>query len=383
MMRFVLIGPASPLRGGIAQHTGALASALARQHDVLVVSFSRQYPQLLFPGRTQRAVPEDSPDSLPAERWLDSLNPLTWRRTSRRIAGYRPDAVVMQWWHPYFAPMYACLMRQIRSRSEAKVLLLCHNVFPHEPFPRPLRGLERRLIRQTFSRADGFLVQSRQLGQQAAAFNPHAPQRQIAHPVYDFFSRWDPGPGADRQSPARLLFFGKIRRYKGLEVFLEALHLLNGRMPFHATIAGEFYFNPGPLRQLARRWNLEDRLHWESRYLPDSEVPRLFRDADLVVLPYLEATQSGVVPLAYQFDTPVIASDVGGLSELVIEGRTGFLCPPGDAACLADSIARFFIEGRQAEFRENIRRFRRKLSWEQVIDNILDLLRQLQPDMLA
>lgn len=378
-MRFVLIGPAFPLRGGIAQHTEGLAGALRRDHKVLCVTFSRQYPGWLFPGRTQQVETEAFSGEAPvAERWLDSLDPFSWRRAATRIADFRPDAVIMQWWHPYFGWMYASLLRNLRSRWRVPVLLLCHNVFPHERLPIPLRWIESVLISRVFSRADGFLVQSRQLGLQVAGFNAAAPQRRIAHPVYDFFSRWDPGPSGHRDRPLQLLFFGKIRRYKGLEVFLEALHRLDGRLPFEATIAGEFYLNPRPFHELAQRHRLGDRIRWESRYLPDEEVPALFRNADLVVLPYLQATQSGVVPLAYLFDTPVIASDVGGLSELVIPGRTGYLCPPGDAACLAESIAHYFGEQRHREFQENIRGFRRELSWQHVTDSILDLLVELR-----
>ncbi len=378
-MRFALIGPAHPLRGGIAQHTGSLARALEREHDVLVVSFSRQYPRLLFPGATQQAPPAaaSAPEGPPAQPWLDSLDPRSWRRAAAGIAEFRPDALLMQWWHPFFAPAYASLASRLRRRSAAPLLVLCHNVFPHERFPRPLRWLERRLIRSVLGKADGLLVQAESLGRQAALFNPAAPQRQVAHPIYDFFTQWDPGPAKAGPGPAQLLFFGNVRRYKGLEVFLEALHLLEGRLDFCATVAGEFYVPSRPLHEMARRWGLDGRIRWESRYLPDAEVPALFRRADLVVLPYLEATQSGVVPLAYQFDVPVVSTRVGGLAEMVQDGLTGYLCPPGDAAALADAVERFFREGRADEFRRHIRRVRARLSWPQVIDSILDLLKEL------
>ncbi len=376
-MRFALVGPAFPLRGGIAQHTSGLARALHRDHQVLVATFSRQYPRLFFPGSRQRLAAAPPPGGVAAQPWLDSLNPWSWRRCGRRIARFEPDAVILQWWHPFFSPSYASLMRTLRRSWGRPLMLFCHNVYPHERMPGPLRWLEARLIGRVFSLADGFLVQSSELGREVASFQPRAPQRLVSHPIYDHFAPWDPGLSelspSDRE-PARLLFFGKIRRYKGLEVLLEALGRLDGKLEFEATIAGEFYLDSRPLHRLADRLGLAKRIRWESRYLPDSEVPALFRSADLVVLPYLEATQSGVIPLAYQFEVPVIATSVGGLSEQVRDGKTGFLCPPGDAAALADAVLRYFAQRRQSEFRENIRRFRAGLSWQQVIDGILNLL---------
>lgn len=380
-MNFALVGPAPPLRGGISQYNASLAAALAADHSVLLVSFSRQYPAWLFPGRSQREGPEDPPAGLAgavaAEAIVDSIWPSSWRRAAGRIAAFRPDAVVFQWWHPFFSPAFTSLARRIKRDTPARALFLCHNVFPHErlTFPGGPR-LEEWLIGRAFAEAEGFLVHSERLGEQVRRFNRRAQLRRVYHPSYDFFSEWD-SPAAEAKGPARLLFFGNIRPYKGLGVFLEALQRISGRLDFQAVVAGEFYVDPKPYREMAERGGLGERVVWLDHYVENPRVPALFRSADVVVLPYLRATQSGVVPLAYQFERPVIASDVGGLSEVVRDGETGYLVPPGDPSALADRILAFFEGGRQAEFQSRIRAFRPCLSWGQVTDNILDLLKSL------
>jgi len=199
--------------------------------------------------------------------------------------------------------------------------------------------------------------------------------KKIYHPLYNFYLQWD-GTASEPVNPEilRLLFFGKIRKYKGLSVFLEALAHAKDEIPIQATIAGEFYVAPLPYRKVAERLGLSELLIWKERYIPNEEVPALFRQTDLVILPYLEATQSGVVPVAYQFDVPVISSDVGGLSEVVLEGRTGYLVPVGDSRAIADRIVKFHKEKRKAEFQRNIKEFRQRLSWNQVVESIEDLL---------
>ncbi len=224
-------------------------------------------------------------------------------------------------------------------------------------FPGAVFG-ERFLIQKAFTKADGFLVHSQTLLSQVREFNRHAPVRRIHHPVYDFYANWDTAR-MERNSTPQLLFFGNVRRYKGLGILLKALAVLK--------------------RQMARELGLCDYLVWIDRYISNEEVPGLFRQADLVVLPYhLEATQSGVVPLAFYFDVPVIASDVGGLSEVVMEGKTGYLVPAGEPEILAERIFQYFQENKKQEFKSHIQDFKRNLSWTQAVDGIVDLLDQVK-----
>ena len=368
-MRVALVGPTYPYRGGIAQYTASLSKAISeRGHQALIISFKRLYPSVLFPGTAQEDKSLE-PIQAPNERLLDSIGPRSWKKAAARLIEFRPDVVLIQWWHPFFAPAYSGLCRHLRrSGSSARVVFLCHNVWAHDPPRIPgVRAAFRSMTRRAFRWADGFLVHAQALADELRRFRKDAPVEQIYHPMYEFSDAAPAVPGA----VPTLLFFGNLRPYKGLDVFLRALARMKGRQPFKAVIAGEFYTDPKPLKELATRLGLSaDELRWEDRYIPNEEVSSFFRSADLVVLPYLRATQSGIVPLAYSFDAPVVASDVGGLAEVVQDGRTGYLFPPGDDEAAAECIMRYFREGRRQDFQANIRVFRRRLTWDQVIDKL-------------
>ena len=374
-MRFVLVGPAYPFRGGIAQYTSSLFRALSERHEVFLITFSRQYPSSFFPGRTQRDESK-SPFRVPHEPIFDSLSPSSWKRVGRRISEWAPDAVVFQWWQPFFGPAYRGAIHELKKHSDIPVFFLCHNLLAHDRAPVPgHKTWERLLTRRVFKRVDGFLVHADEMVGQLKEFSDTSHVRKIYHPLYDFYLQWDgSSPVVKDPETLRVLFFGKIRKYKGLSVFLKAMAHVKEEIPIHATIAGEFYVDPVPYRKAAERLGLSDLLTWRERYIPNEEVPRLFRETDLVVLPYLEATQSGVVPVAYQFEVPVVASDVGGLSEVVLEGRTGYLAPVGDSRAIAEKIVKFHRENRKKEFQSNIREFRQRLSWSQVVEGIEDLV---------
>ena len=381
-MKIVLIGPTYPFRGGIAHYTTCLNEQLRKRHETLLISFSRQYPALLFPGRTQ----EDSSLrylSTPSEPLLSPFSPPSWRAVVRRVRQFGPRVVVFQWWHPYFGPAYLSIMKRLARERHIDQLFLCHNVLPHEMprFPGSSWFVKQQISR-AFRRADGFLVHSAGLSVQVKEFKPGAVVQQIFHPAYSFFNGLENGGQAsDRSghgSKLRLLFFGKIRAYKGLEVFLRALVRLRDRVDFRATVAGEFYIDDGPFKRLVEQEGLSNRVVWKDHYIPNEEVGPLFRDTDLVVLPYLDATQSGVVPLAFGFLKPVLVSDVGGLAEVVSDGETGYLVPPGDSDALADAIELFERDPRALAFESNIRRARSRLSWEQVEDGVQALLRVLR-----
>lgn len=368
-MRFALVGLTYPYRGGISQYTTSLYKALEKKHEVLLISFSRQYPGLLFPGNTQLDLSREVFQA-PAETLLDSINPLTWRKTARRILDFGPDLAIFQWWQPFFGPAYASIIRQLKGRG-IRVCFLCHNVYGHErpQFP-GAAVLERLFLRRAIKHADGFLVHSEKLVGHLRDLDISAPVKRIYHPMYDFYSSPPPDGEPSASHTPRILFFGKIRDYKGLGVFLRALAFVKKELKFEATVAGEFYSNKKRFLGMAKDLELSSMLKWESRYIPNEEVPLLFQRTDVVVLPYLEATQSGVVPLAYHFDVPTIASDVGGLSEVVLDGKTGYLVPPGNPEALAAKIVQYFRDNRKLEFQKNIRSFKQKLNWEQVVEGI-------------
>ena len=372
-MRIALLGPAHPLRGGIAQYTASLYGELERRHQVRIYSFRKLYPRLLFPGSSEL---DRSPSAwrVPSERLLRPLSPASWAAAARKVAAWGPDLLVVQWWHPFFAPAYAGLIRRLRKRSAAVILFLCHNVFPHERMGS--RHLETMLVRMAFRRVDGFLVQSEGLARQVRELRPESPVRQVHHPAYSFYRRWDsesPGPG---EKP-RILFFGNIRAYKGLDVLIEAFARVRRELEAELVVAGEFYSDPRPLKERVRALGLDGHVSWTGAYVPNREVPALFRRAHVVALPYRSATQSGIVPLAYQFGVPVIASDVGGLSEVVLDGKTGLLFPPGDSDRLARLLIDYFRRNLRPRFQPHILEFNRKLGWDRVAGRILEMARSL------
>ena len=378
-MRIVLIGPTYPFRGGIAHYNSCLNEQLRENHETLLISLSKQYPKLLFPGQTQQDLSENFL-STPTEPLLNPIHPSSWYQVCTRISQFKPEAVVFQWWTPYFSPCFSSIMKRLSKEPNLNRILLCHNIFPHEiPRVPGAYWLVRRMIKKVFRQADGFLVHSEKMSSQVSSYNRDAEVRRIFHPVYDFFQKMEKKQqhpkNQNKGNRIRLLFFGKIRAYKGLEVFLRALVLLKERgVHYRATVAGEFYIDDKPFKDMVEHQNISDQVVWHDHYIPNEKVSSLFRETDLVVLPYLDATQSGVVPLAFGFCKPVVVSDVGSLGEVVEDGKTGYLVPPGDASALADSIT-FFSQNPNASLLEkNIRQIRSDFSWSQVEAGLLALL---------
>lgn len=353
-----LIGPAYPYRGGIAHFTETLYRGLrARGHAVDVVTFSRQYPELLFPGETQyEAKALEHP--VPAERLIDSLNPLSWWQAARRVAAGAPDAVLFQYWMPFFAPAFGSMACYLRWKGVVP-LAVVHNALPHERRPGDV------LLSKLFLRAcSGLVVLSKAVEADVQRLaRPGTPLRRVEHPLYDRFGRAPSKEeareklGLPLEAPV-LLFFGFIRRYKGLHTLLEAMPRVLERLPdVRLIVAGEFYDDEAPYRALIREQGLEDHVLLHSRYIPDDEVARYFAAADTVVQPYVSATQSGVAQVAFHFEKPLITTDVGGLAEAV-EGR-GLIVPPETPKALAENIMRFFEEeGLQESLTEGVRRKR-------------------------
>lgn len=368
-MRVCLIGPSYPYRGGISHFTQMLAREFGTRHDVSVVTFSRLYPSFLFPGRTQFDESE-SPLAIESARLIDSINPFSWRRAADAVVALRPDVVVFQWWHPFFAPAFHALCGRIRRRSTARVVYLCHNVLPHESSP-----VDRALTRWGMARADAFVVQSREDGKTLAALRPGAPIEFNPMPVFDLFSAHAP----DRDTARRrlelggrvVLFFGLIRPYKGLRTLLEAFARARADLDATLLVVGEFYEPRGPYDALVQSLGIGPDVRIVDHYVPNEEVGAYFQAADLVVLPYVTATQSAIVQTAFSFRTPVIVTAVGGLPDVVDDGVTGFVVPPGDPDALAAAMRRFFAEGAGPGMREAIAASGQRFSWRACADAIL------------
>jgi len=375
MTRFCLIGPTYPYRGGIAHYTTLLARHLREEgHEVLLLSFSRQYPGWLFPGRSDKD-PSERPLRAEAEYILDPINPLTWRRTLKRIKEWRPDVVIIPWWHPYFAPAWSILSRGIkRMKSASRLIFICHNVLPHEQ-GRFSKLLLPSVIRITLGKGDGFIVHSQVDETILRSFLPPARITVTPHPTYAALGDVDTTavalPVTLPDDRPLLLFAGFVRPYKGLDILLDALPLVLAEMPVHLLAAGEFWQGgEAQYRRQIRDLGIEEHVTIINEYLPDELLAACIDRADVVVLPYRSATQSGVIQAAFGRNTPVITTDVGGLAEVVENGRTGLVVPPEDAAALNGAINQFFVENYVKTFHNNIRLKSKQFSWNSLIQNI-------------
>jgi D-inositol-3-phosphate glycosyltransferase len=373
-MKIAVLGPLAPWRGGLAQYLAALGEALATRAEVRGWTFTRQYPGFLFPGETQLDEAAPRP-GFPAVATLDSIAPASWRRTARDIERFAPAAVVLKWWIPFFAPSFASAVGPLRARG-TRVVLVCDNLVPHEHRP-----FDRELSRWMLRNSDGYLVMSESVEQDLDRMKPGAPRRRVLHPLYAQFDR---ARFTRESARAKLglegevvLFFGYVRHYKGLDTLLEAWPAVREKRAATLVVAGEFYDDEAANRRLAAAAG--DSVRMISRYIPDDEVEALFKAADVVVLPYRSATQSGVTHVAYALGVPVITTNVGGLSETVVPGETGLVAPPESPAELAATIVKFFAEGLAPRLREGVERVRRAHSWDVLRDETIALIEQLRP----
>ncbi|MFN0014355.1 MAG: glycosyltransferase [Saprospiraceae bacterium] len=381
-MKILFITPATPLRGGIALSSERLAhELLALRHEVVVYSFKLQYPKLLFPGKTQYTKDPATP-GLEIKSELNSINPLNWILVGWAIARERPDRIFVRFWLPFMGPCLGTVLRMARLFSRKKkprVTALVDNIVPHEK--RPGDGPFARY----FVRAcDDFVVMSRSVGEEINQFlkpSQHSDQtpsgvgvvRYAPHPVYDTY-----GPPVLKDKARKklklppdapiVLFFGFIRAYKGLDLLLEAL---TGAPSIHALIAGECYESWKPYQAIIKKNDLEWRVHLHTDFVPTELVPAYFAAADLVVQPYHSATQSGISQIAYNFDKPMVVTNVGGLPEIVTHGVSGYVVEPEPGA-IAAAIRDFFENDRAEAMKAGVRAEKARFSWGHLANVLLE-----------
>ena len=379
MRKLSVIGPTHPFRGGISHYTSLLVRALRRRCRVQFLSYSRQYPDWLYPGATDRDPSlkpgiRQSPDGT-----FDALSPLAWRSLPGKIARHGSDLVVLPWTAAYWAPFYYFFLKALARNSGASALFICHNVIEHES-SRLKSWLSSRVLR----RGDYFLTHS--AWDRANLLDWIGPDRRdrvgvSPHPVYGHLDRGETDPSGARarlgvNCEKVLLFFGFIREYKGLRYLLQSLPLILDRFPVHLLVAGESWEDVRPYRELVERLHLEERVTMHARYIPDEVVPIYFAAADLVVVPYTSATQSGIVQLAHGFRKPVVVGNVGGIPEAVEQGRTGYLVAPRSPQAIAEAVIQFFSSGGGSTMPGHIEARLRERSWDRLAEAVEAVGRQ-------
>ena len=366
-LHIAIVGPAHPYRGGLASIMETMAREYQRRgYRVDILTFTLQYPALLFPGKSQ-TVDTPPPTDLSIERKVSTINPMTWWQVGRKLCKLRPDIVLMKYWTPFMAPCFGSIARLARKNGHTRVICQIDNVEPHE------HHITDKMFNRYYLRSvDGFIYMSEQVHGELTTYT-HAPALFSPHPMFEHFGErkerteacnalgLDPGT-------RYALFFGLIRDYKGLDTLIEAWAKFR-RSGHKLLIAGEFYASRDKYIDLIERLGLQDDIILHDHFIPDNEVANYFSVSDCVVLPYKTATQSGVTQIAYNFRTPIIVTDVGGLKEIVPDGVVGYVVD-SSVEGIVDGLNRIYEQGRLDEFTHNMEHERKRFSWAAMCDKI-------------
>jgi glycosyltransferase involved in cell wall biosynthesis len=375
MKKIVIIGPAHPLRGGLASYNERLAKAFQDQgHDVEIFTFSLQYPGFLFPGTTQFST-EPAPKNLKINVCINSVNPLNWLTVGTRLRKMRPDLIVVRYWLPFMGPCLGTILRLVKKNNHTKVVCIADNIIPHEKRPG-----DKAFTRYFMKPIDGFITMSEKVLKDLSLFQSTMPAKFVPHPLYDNFG--DQVSMTDARNHLQIsekdrvvLFFGFIRHYKGLDILFETIACLKHRNnAFSDTkflIAGEFYEDRKPYDEQIEKLGIRDSLILRTDFIADSEVKYYLCASNVVIQPYRSATQSGVTPLAYHFEKPMIVTNVGGLPALVPHMKVGLIAEPNSES-LADAIELYFSAG-EYTFIPGIIEEKKKYSWDVMTREILSI----------
>jgi glycosyltransferase involved in cell wall biosynthesis len=373
----VIIGPGHPLRGGLATFNQRLCKAFIEEgHTCSIYSFSLQYPSFLFPGTTQYST-DPAPADIDIYPVINSVHPLNWVQIGNALKRIRPDIIVVRFWIPFMGPALGSILRRVKKNKHTRIVAITDNVIPHEkrPFDTPF-------TRYFLNSCDAFITMSEKVMTDLRTFEKDKPAKQVTHPLYDNFGE----PISKEEARKKLgidtnekiaLFFGFIRKYKGLDILFEAMNLLKQQPPdklgrgIKLLVAGEFYEDEKAYREQIERLGIKDSLILRTDFIPDSEVKYYFCAADVVIQPYRNATQSGVTPLAYHFEKPMVVTNVGNLPIQVPHERVGLVCEPGPTS-LAAAITRYFELGEQY-FIPHLRTEKEKYSWHNLVKTILEI----------
>jgi glycosyltransferase involved in cell wall biosynthesis len=381
MNKIMIIGPAHPLRGGLATFDHRLAKEfIDHGYDCQIYSFSLQYPNFLFPGKTQYTN-EPPPAGITIVSVINSTNPFNWISVGNRIKKEKPDIIVVRYWLPFMGPALGTILRRVKKNRHTKIVCIADNVIPHEHRPG-----DKAFTKYFLKSCDGFIAMSEKVLNDLRQFEKEKPVKLVPHPLYDNFgatvskveARKELGIG---NSEFIILFFGFIRKYKGLDILLEAMKVLmessksdpeaSGRNP-KLLVAGEFYEDDKPYLEQIEKLGIADNVILRTHFIADSQVKYYLCAADAVVQPYRSATQSGVTPLAYYFEKPMIVTNVGGLPSLVPHEKAGLVAEP-NAESLASAIQRFYQLG-ENYFLPHLRTEKEKYSWRNLVNGIMELI---------
>ena len=377
-MKILIVGPAWPYRGGIADFDERIAREYIKKGDeVEIFTFTLQYPSFLFPGKTQYS-PDPRPEDLDIKRKVNSINPFNWIKVGRELKKKNADLLIIKFWLPLMAPCFGTIARIVKGNGKTKVVSILDNIIPHEHRPG-----DKILSKYFISSIDAFIAMSKSVYDDLKSLNDKKLCLLSPHPIYDNF-----GTAVSREeaigslgldpSAKYMLFFGFIRDYKGLDILLKAIadeRIKNSDIKL--IVAGEFYNNSEKYFEMEKQLGLEGKIIWRTDFIADEQVKNYFCASDIIVQPYKTATQSGVTQIAYHFEKPMLVTNVGGLPEIVPNGKVGYSVEP-EAKVIADAISDFYSNGRYAEFVENIKEEKKKYSWDRMLENVDKAMSQIK-----
>lgn len=372
--KVIIIGTAWPYRGGLAAYNERLATEYQNQGcDVSIYTFTLQYPGFLFPGKTQMADWQE-PGHLSIKRAVNSINPFNWLRVGNKIKKERPDLVIIKYWLPFMGPCFGTIARRIKKNRVSKLVSVLDNIIPHEK-----RIGDKLFTRYFIKPLDAFVAMSDSVLEDTKKFDTKKPRGLCPHPLFDNFGELVKKQEAKKylgldEKVKYILFFGFIRDYKGLDLLIEAFRDEKvQKLGVKLIIAGEFYSNEEKYLSLIEENKLTELMELRTDFIADEEVRYYFSAADLVVQPYKTATQSGISQIAYHFNKPMIVTDVGGLPEIVPDGKVGYVVKK-DPGAIANAIYRFYFEKKEQIFTEGCKEEKEKYSWERMTLTINQLI---------
>jgi glycosyltransferase involved in cell wall biosynthesis len=376
--KVIIIGPAYPLRGGLASYNERLAKEFSLHNfDTTIYTFSLQYPGFLFPGATQYST-EPAPAELKIKVSINSINPLNWIKVGNKLKHLNADIIVVRYWLPFMGACLGTILRLVKKNNHTKIICIADNILPHEK-----RIADTFLTKYFLKPVDAFITMSEEVLEDLRKFEKNKPAQFIAHPLYDNFGEKISKKEAREKLKIKneeliILFFGFIRKYKGLDVLLNAMKILKQRQQkdvnlkqIKLLIAGEFYDDRKIYLNLIDELGIHDDVILHTDFIPDSQVKYYLCAADCVIQPYRNATQSGVTPLAYHFEVPMIVTNVGGLPSLVPHKKSGLVAEP-NAEDIAEKIIEYFQLGENF-FLPHLREEKKKYGWDNMVQAILHI----------
>ena len=373
--KLVIIGPAWPLRGGLSAFDEKLATQFTEKGiQTKIDTFSLQYPNILFPGKSQYTT-DPKPKDVNISVCINSINPLNWIKIGLQLYREKPDLIIVRFWIPFLAPCLGTILKIAKKNKHTKVISIVDNMIPHE------KRMGDRLLTQYFVKTvDGFIAMSEKVKNDIKTFS-HKPVSISPHPIFNHFG--DPITKMEArkqlglpQEKKIILFFGYIRKYKGLDLLIQAMSSESiKKLNIQLMIVGEFYEDASNYHDLVNSLGLQNQISFYSNYIPDGEVKNYVCSADFIIQPYKNATQSGVTPLAYHFEKPMLVTNVGGLADTVPNLKTGIVVEPTTNA-IVKGIETLYELG-ENHFIPNIIEEKKKYSWAQMTEKFLALYQQL------